>query len=159
MSYCVTHIRDNDFYSWDARQSRVEFSRKGRVMHYHVGLGGRRRNFLSMHVPRGWRARVGFHAWRTARIADSSFFGLLSGCSSLALLLRGTPETLLAPTRTRKVNAALLSRRDDYTIVSPQRRRSINHFSRFFAIARNNITTKVSRRQNISRKFITRYLF
>lgn len=32
----------------------------------------------------GADARVAFHAWRTARIADSSFFGPLSGRSRVA---------------------------------------------------------------------------
>lgn len=32
----------------------------------------------------GADARVAFHAWRTARIADSSFFGPLSGRSRIA---------------------------------------------------------------------------
>lgn len=91
-----------------------------------VSVGGRRRNFLSTHVPRGWRAR------RFSRMTHRTDRGLVVfrvalELLSLALLLRGTPETLLAPTRKRKVSA-LCSLIATITPISPQFRSIIFHF-------------------------------
>lgn len=102
-----------------------------------VSVGGRRRNFLSTYVPRGWRAR------RFSRMTHRTDRGLVVfrvalELLSLALLLRGTPETLLAPTRKRKVSA-LCSLISMITPVSPQFRPII--FRKFLYKIWNNINS------------------
>lgn len=102
-----------------------------------VSVGGRRRNFLSTHVPRGWRAR------RFSRMTHRTDRGLVVfrvalELLSLALLLRGTPETLLAPTRKRKVSA-FCSFIAMITLISPQFRPII--FRKFLYKIWNNINS------------------
>lgn len=110
-----------------------------------VSVGGRRRNFLSTHVPRGWRAR------RFSRMTHRTDRGLVVfrvvlELLPLALPLRGTPETFLAPIRKRKVSA-LCSLIAMITPVSPQfrsiffRDRAVEFVHNFLYKISNNINT------------------
>lgn len=99
--YNTPCVKDND-------SSEPNIFSKGQDNVFFFSTGGRRRNFLSMHVPWGWRARS------FSRMTHRTDRGLVVFRAALALLLRGTPETLLAPARSRKVSALCSLAADSY---------------------------------------------